>query len=225
MKHVIGQACVICGTTGIDSHFCRHCRSELQWIAVACARCGQPLPRGTAAATLCAECQLRSRPFAKAFAPLRYAFPVDSALKALKFQRQLCYAPAFGGLLLQPFATHFELADALLPVPLHRWRHARRGFNQAQELCRPLRRETGLPLIRNVTRIRHTGPQTGLDVSARKRNMKGAFRVRGRIVYRRPLIVDDVITTGETCGQLATALLNDGAETVFVLAVARASGV
>jgi predicted amidophosphoribosyltransferase len=53
--------------------------------------------------------------------------------------------------------------------------------------------------------------------------MKAAFEVRGALGYRHPLVVDDVITTGETCRQLAITLLRGGAEKVSVLAVARAA--
>lgn len=52
--------------------------------------------------------------------------------------------------------------------------------------------------------------------------MKNAFAVRGKLECRHPLIIDDVITTGETCSQLAVELLKAGAESVGVLAVARA---
>ncbi|MEX2125924.1 MAG: phosphoribosyltransferase family protein [Woeseia sp.] len=120
---------------------------------------------------------------------------------------------------------HFQDADALLPVPLHHWRHSLRGFNQAVELCKPLSRETGLPLLRSAKRIRRTRPQTGLDAAARRRNVKDAFAVTGKLNCRHPLIVDDVMTTGETCRQLAHALLDAGAVTVGVLTVARASPV
>jgi len=177
-----------------------------------------PLPPGA----YCSDCQLRPPPFEKAFAPLLYIFPVDGALKALKFRRQLFYAPAFGKLFLPLLEEIFADVDALLPVPLHPRRHARRGFNQAAELCRPLRRKSGLPVIGNVRRVRFTKPQSGLDALERRRNMKAAFAVRGSLYFRHPLVVDDVITTGETCRQLAGTLLAAGAERVSVLAVARA---
>ncbi|MGH8166727.1 MAG: ComF family protein, partial [Woeseiaceae bacterium] len=81
------------------------------------------------------------------------------------------------------------------------------------------------PLLRNVRRVRRTRPQSGLDRAARRRNVKEAFAVRGPLHCRRPLIVDDVMTTGETCRQLARELLEAGAVSVGVLTVARASPV
>lgn len=215
------HSCVLCGVEPVRDYFCRDCRSDLPWVGVACGHCGRPL--ATALPASCVDCQRRPPAFDRAYAPLLYAFPVDSALKALKFRRQLCYAPAFGALLPPLYGELFHDADALLPVPLHRRRHVMRGFNQAIELGRSLRRKSGLPLISNVRRTKFTKPQTGLDAAERRRNMKAAFEVRGAMHYRHPLLIDDVITTGETCHQLARTLLAAGAESVRVLAVARAA--
>lgn len=157
----------------------------------------------------------------KARAPLVYDFPVDNVLKAIKFRRQLWYIPAFAGLLLPSLRNEFAGVDALLPVPLHRWRQMTRGFNQALELCRPLQKATGLPVNTQAVRVRATTAQTGLNATARKRNLRNAFAVPGKLRCRHPLIIDDVITTGETCSQLATVLLRAGAQSVSVLTVAR----
>lgn len=220
---MLPRSCVLCGLQLSAGHICTGCLSELPWIAAACERCGQPLEVSLPEGAVCVACQRQPAGFDKAFAPLLYSFPVDTALKALKFSKQLCYAPAFGGLLVPLQRKLFPDVDTLVPVPLHRRRHAARGFNQAAELCRPLLKASGLPLIDNVRRIRATKPQTGLDAGARRYNMKAAFEVRGTLRCRHPLVIDDVITTGETCRQLADALMRAGAERVSILAVARAA--
>ena len=220
---LLPQCCALCGVPLNAARFCDDCRADLPWIDVACPRCGLPLVAPLSDGTQCVDCQRNPPTFDIAFAPLVYAFPVDSALKALKFKRQLFYAAAFGELLLPVFQKMFTDVDALLPVPLHRRRHATRGFNQAAELCRPLRRASGLPVISNIRRARFTKPQTGLDATERRRNMKSAFEARGVLGFRHPLVIDDVVTTGETCRQLAGMLLRAGAERVSVLAVARAA--
>ena len=98
-----------------------------------------------------------------------------------------------------------------------------RGFNQARELCKPLRRVLGVRIIDEVSRCHATPSQSGLDAVARQRNLRNAFRVRGRVTAHHVLIVDDVLTTGATCGQLARVLREAGVGRVSVLAVARAS--
>ncbi len=161
-------------------------------------------------------------PFMAAVAPLAYSFPVDAALKALKFRRQLDYVPAFAELLRRVFSQLPDDIDALLPVPLHWRRHAMRGFNQAAELCGPIREQTGLPVLTSIKRVRSTPKQSGLDAVERRRNLQRAFVATDPVEMRHVLIVDDVITTGETCQQLGKVVLAAGAEKVSVLAVARA---
>lgn len=220
VRRAFPDCCVLCGG-GTFGHFCFNCRSDLPRVPHPCGRCDQPVPAG--AGVHCAACQLRPPPFQRARSALLYAFPVDAALKSLKFGHALYYVPAFAELLLAELLLSFPHADALVPVPLHRWRYAARGFNQAVELCKPLRRSAGLPIVSNVRRIRRTPPQSGLDALSRRRNLENAFVVRGKLRTRHPLIVDDVMTTGETCRQLARTLLEAGAETVDVLTVARAA--
>ncbi|HEX2139479.1 MAG TPA: ComF family protein [Woeseiaceae bacterium] len=219
-RAVFPGACVLCGTATSPQHFCARCALDLPRILNACGHCAVPLAPSL---TVCTDCRQRPPPFIAARAALSYTFPIDAALKALKFRRHLHYVPAFAQLLEPLLSETFPSADALVPVPLHRWRHATRGFNQAQELCKPLGRKFGLPIMGHARRIRRTRPQAGLDAAARRRNLRNAFAIHGRLRCRHPLIVDDVMTTGETCRQLAAVLLDAGAETVGVLTVARAA--
>jgi ComF family protein len=195
----------------------------LPWNDSFCPRCGQPVVTQAPPGVTCVDCQRRPPLFHKARSPLRYDFPVDRALKRLKFRGQTFYAPALAGLLLPVLRGDFSGCDGLIPVPLHRWRHFRRGFNQAHELCRTLASRTGLPIIMAAVRVRATSSQSGLSAAARRRNLHGAFAVRGKLHCRHPLIVDDVVTTGATCEQLARALRLAGAAKVGVLTVARSA--
>ena len=155
-------------------------------------------------------------------AVLRYEFPVDAAIRAFKFQRRSFYASAFAELLLLARYVLPRDIDALLPVPLHWLRRARRGYNQADEIAAPLSRSLGVPVIRNVRRVRATPFQSGLDAAERARNLRRAFAVRGDLPYRHILIVDDVITTGATLDTLATVLRRAGTERVSALCLAKA---
>lgn len=221
---LVPRRCVLCGQPIGRRHFCRLCLEALPFVGNACAHCGVPLAFRQPAGVLCAACQVELPPYSAARAALEYRFPVDSALKSLKFDRALYYAPAFGALLPPLARAGFRDADALVPVPLHRLRQAWRGFNQSAELCRPLARHCRLPILTSVRRVRMTQTQSGLAADERRKNVAGAFAVQGELHARRPLIVDDVITTGATCAALAQALIDAGAESVGVLAVARAPG-
>jgi ComF family protein len=223
LERLFGTVCVLCGLPASGTRICRHCVKVLPWNNRFCDRCGQSVTLAQTIGINCAACQQRLPNFSRARAPFHYAFPVDTALKKMKFRRQLSLAPAFAEFLLPVLLTDFEKCDALIPVPLHRWRHVTRGFNQAHELCRPLGRATKLPIIQPAMRVKATRPQSGLTADERSRNLKNAFVVEEKIRYRHPLIIDDVITTGATCDQLAVALLDAGASEVSVLTAARSS--
>lgn len=160
-------------------------------------------------------------PLAAIAAPLVYDFPIDAALKLLKFHRRIDYVPGLAELLSRTFDELPLDIDALLPMPLHWRRQAMRGFNQAYELSRVLRKKTGLPLVRGVRRIRPTPFQSGLDAAARRRNLCDAFVASEPVPAKHVLIIDDVITTGESCRQLAKVVLDAGADQVSALAVSR----
>lgn len=213
--------CVFCGQALCTGHICRQCLPLLPWNDTFCVRCGQPLPAALADNVPCADCQAASPLFRKARAPFVYAFPIDNAIKSMKYRRQLWYAPALSALMQAAFERNFQQCDALVPVPLHRWRQLRRGFNQAFELSRVLARTNGLRILTDVVRSRATRSQSGLSAAERKRNLRGAFGIGEPLRCRRPLIVDDVITTGTTATQLAATLLHAGAAEVNVLAIAR----
>jgi ComF family protein len=223
LDRLLPPSCVLCGLADERSRLCGRCHAVLPWNDCCCLRCAASLDVPPPAATPCGSCQAEPPLYSRACAPLRYAFPVDAALKRLKFRRRLMLAPMFADMLLPVLRSELADCDRLVPVPLHRWRHALRGFNQADEICRPVARATGLPMLMNVSRRRATRPQTGLTATERRQNLRNAFRIHGEMSARYPLIVDDVLTTGSTCNELARALLEAGAERVGVLVVARAS--
>lgn len=110
----------------------------------------------------------------------------------------------------------------LVPVPLGAARRRERGYNQSAELARVLGRIIGAPVREDLLRrTRNTIRQTGLTPEGRQANVAGAFAGRN-LPGRRPILVDDVFTTGATLASAAEALLAAGAEVVGGVTFARA---
>ena len=109
-------------------------------------------------------------------------------------------------------------ADVVVPVPLHRTRERKRGFNQTALLGAKLNRRLQLNLVR---RRRNTDSQTGLTRSQRARNVQAAFECR-RPIEGTVLLVDDVQTTGATINEVARVLRRSGASRIEVVTLARA---
>jgi ComF family protein len=114
--------------------------------------------------------------------------------------------------------------DLVVPVPLHWWRRWRRGYDQGAALARGLAGRLGLPCASCLCRTRHTPRQAEQTPSARRDNVRGAFRTSARapVKGKSVLLVDDVMTTGSTATEAARALRDAGAARVVVAVLARA---
>lgn len=114
--------------------------------------------------------------------------------------------------------------DVVVPVPLHRRRMFKRGYNQSALLARPLAKHIGAVCdVRSLIRADDVGPQVGRELKERLTVVKGIFRVQNAdaIQLKNILLIDDVLTTGATVNECARVLKKAGAKTVHVLTVAR----
>ncbi len=113
----------------------------------------------------------------------------------------------------------------LVPVPMHWCRRWIRGINSPEILAQRLGNALAVPVRqRLVVRARHTRLQTELSPTARKTNIQEAFRLRDApkaVQGARIILVDDVLTTGATCGELAKLLKQAGASAVWAAVLAR----
>jgi ComF family protein len=132
--------------------------------------------------------------------------------------------------LLRLAMAHFDTLfpgppfDAVIPVPLHRERLMQREFNQASVLAKGLADALGVPVWeRLLVRVRSTRPQVELSGRERRQNVRRAFAVTAAAALeaKQVLVVDDVLTTGATLGEVARTLKASGARQVDVFALAR----
>ena len=226
---VLPPRCLGCG--GIverQGRLCAGCWRGLTFLAAPlCRSCGYPLPGAAAADPLCGGCTLEPPAFGRARAALRYDEGARGLILAFKHADRTDSAPAFGRWLARAGGALLAEADLIAPVPLHRWRLLKRGYNQAAVLARALARESALPLVPDLLQRRRATPsQQGLSAQARLANVTPAsFRPhpwqRRRLAGRRVLLIDDVMTTGATVGACAEVLLDAGAAQVDVLTLAR----
>jgi ComF family protein len=212
--------CLVCTEPGQHRRdLCGPCAAGLPQMPVACPHCALPLPADADAGQPCGRCQRRRPPLQLAAAAFVYGAPVDGLLRRFKFHQDLAAGRLLAELMCQPMAT-LPQPDALMPVPLHRARLRRRGYDQALELARPLATALQLPLCQGLRRVRATAPQSELDAAARRRNLKAAFVAKGPLPQHVAL-VDDVMTTGATLHAAAIALRRAGVQRVDAWVCAR----
>lgn len=207
------STCAWCGAPGSEA--CPPCQAGLPWNDPACPGCARPQVHGER----CGSCAAKPPPFDAAWTAFRLEVPVQKGIHRLKYQGQLIEAARLGRLLAPRLPSR---PDLILPVPLHRWRLARRGYNQAGELARQLGRLTGIPTDpRLARRIRPTPDQIGLTAVERRRNLRGAFHISSGLDGLHVALLDDVMTTGATLAELARACRAAGAARVEAWALAR----
>jgi ComF family protein len=119
--------------------------------------------------------------------------------------------------------SHLPRDAWIVPVPLHWRRRWRRGYNQAEALAHGLARRLHLSVHQPLRRLVATEQLAYKGRTARAKIMHGAFRARPnhRLVGQTILLIDDVLTTGATCGEAARALKKAGAARVVVIVIAR----
>lgn len=259
-----GPTCELCQSEGHGAlPLCPGCYAQLPWIKKACNSCGEPIAH---AQSLCARCEQFPLPFTDVIIPLRYGFPVDQWIGALKYQERPGMAHWLAHLLANEINQRAHTAPTLvIGIPMHPQRQRQRGYNQSHLLAREVAKVQRLEFRTDLLRkTRATAHQRTLNAAARRLNLQNAFEVTEpmqgrRSVFARSLfnngkmasadfataaasaskgksstcnagatleghhiaLVDDVVTTGATGAEIANCLLNAGAASVSLWALAK----
>lgn len=216
--------CPICGRSGGggDGHFCAACDGGLCDRALRCPRCATTVGPHSLLEDACAACRHEAPPFARSSCLGSYR----GSLKIAVLRMKSASGEGIAELLGRRWAKAHPLAgppiDAIVPLPLHWWKQWRRGYNQSAAVGRGIAHTYRLPIRPRWLRcIRRTAPQKSLEPTARRINVRGAFRASPLVSGRHVLLVDDVMTTGATAEEAARALRRAGAARVTVAILAR----
>jgi ComF family protein len=227
--------CTVCGSEcepALGSPlFCDSCAKQLALSErPSCPRCALRCSESDVAQGNCRDCRNRKLLFVAA----RTIGPYENNLRQAVLQtKHASYEPlatALGqrlaeAIIRRPFDEQPEL---VAPVPVYWLKRLWRKTHTAATIAQAVARELGLPLAANLLVCRrYLRRQAILTPTERRKNVRGAFRTslrwRRRIIGKRILLVDDVMTTGATAHEAARAMLAAGAAAVYVATVARSS--
>lgn len=210
LARLLPQDCTVCGQGSGKHLVCAACSAGLPQLAgPLCPVCATP----TADGAVCGACQSSPPHFDATTAAFSYAFPVEHIVQGLKYRHRLPLAVWLAEALMGRVAA--AGADCIIPLPLSARRMQERGFNQAQEIARPLARQLGLPLVSDAcARVRDGAPQASLPWKERQANIRHAFECRIDLSGKTVAVVDDVMTTGATLNEFARTLKLHGAARV-----------
>jgi ComF family protein len=205
-------ACAACRAGCETGEFlCVACLDQLRSLesGSACERCGKPIAYDAAP---CPFCNGRGIRYYRRILRLgTFSDPLKALIHQMKYNSRWSLAERLADRLLEQERVRLLLndVDVIAPVPLHRWKQFRRGYNQADLIAERLSQKAEKPLVRPAARVRNTESQTQLRTrQERLQNLRNAFKLVNpkSIAGKRVLVIDDVTTTGATLQSLARAL-------------------
>jgi ComF family protein len=139
---------------------------------------------------------------------------------AFKFSNQIAYSRLFAEVLL-PQLSKIDSKYVLVPVPLHPSRLRKRGYNQAYEMAIELAKLSARTINTSLKRNKNTQMQAQLKLEQRAQNVKQAFSIKKPLKQKYLILIDDVMTSGNTLNECAKTLRKNGAIDVKVMVFAR----
>lgn len=211
------------GELSFSINICENCVKKLKFSKEpGCIRCGRHVSEFT---TFCPDCAQRKHEFISGKFPLGYECIAKSVYR-FKYNNRPSFAVDYARLIYLWYKDWIEYInpDAFIPVPLHRKRMNKRGYNQAEELSRELTKLTKIPTYANcVKRVKNTVPQKIFDRKHRQINVKKAFIVaKNDVKLKTVVVVDDIFTTGSTIDAVSRELKQHGTEGIYFITITAA---
>lgn len=214
--------CAVCDSVvGGKRDICPECKNKLVFLSEnVCMKCGKEISEYEA---YCYDCKRKNHFFDKNVAVFSYPF-IRKSLYRFKYAGRAEYAKFYAKAAVWRHLDEIKEwnARAIIPVPLHKKRLQKRGYNQAKELAKELGKILQIPVLDNlVARQKHTLPMKHLQASKRQNNLKKAFLIMENDVKLNTIIlVDDIYTTGATLDELSKELKRAGVKKIYSITVA-----
>lgn len=199
--------CIVCDKASdraID--LCIECERSLSIINIYCNTCGLPT---TAPTTCCGNCNSQTYPCYRSLSLLNYDKLTAKLIYQLKYGNNFAAVRVLSHLFSQHLKQQYTeaLPQLIIPVPLHWRRLHKRSYNQAQLIAKTIGKQLNIKITNHsCRRIKPTPAQQNLNRMQRKNNIRGAFASKQLGGVFHVAIIDDVITTGETVGELTRCL-------------------
>ena len=215
------RRCPVCGQIIMPKGnlICPGCIRKLSWVrGPVCKCCGKEIISDRRQRQMC----IRDR-----MALLNYNEISAPSLAKIKYHNRREYLDFYAEAAYRKYAARIARLspDLIIPVPVHKSRMKKRGFNQAEEFGKRLSHYLEIPMNSSLLiRSKKTVPQKDLGPALRLKNLEQAFSCR-KLPYRmkKVLLIDDIYTTGSTAEACSRALKKAGAEQVFLLVIATSS--
>ena len=216
--------CILCDEVLEEKgYICSLCKEkELFMEEPSCKNCGRSILRQEE--SLCGNCKRHHFSFSGGMMLYQLTEEIEGAITELKYHGRKDKGLFFGMRAGERFQE--KLKDlgiqGIIPVPIHKERRRKRGYNQAEIIGKGLEKQTGIPLYSDVLkRNKKTKALKDCSPAERLQNLFSAMDCEELSEeLKRILLVDDIFTTGATMEACSRKLLDAGAEEVYILAIA-----
>jgi ComF family protein len=219
--------CFLCNSITAETGLCVDCWQEINFISPPyCKKCGHPFDVEIDKNVLCGNCISSPPPYKQAFGLFKYDEHSRKIIHKIKYSDKTNFIPYFTNILSFGAKEIIGKVDIILAVPMHRLKYLSRKYNQSQLIAYNLAKQNRKLYYPDlIIKAKVNKPQSGLSKKERKANVAGVFAVkekyRATMKGRKLLLIDDVMTTGETINACTKLLLKKGCKSVYVLTLAR----
>lgn len=190
-------------------------------------RCGKPIKDEYK--EYCSDCAKRTSHITQGRSLWLHKEPVSTAIYKFKYNNMRSWGELFAAEMAQAYKDQVIKwgIEEIIPIPLHKSRKRKRGYNQAEIIAKCLSEKTGVSLVSDALfRVKKTTAQKKLDRQERMGNLRDAFALSERWKpVANVLLIDDIYTTGATVEQAAKILKKAGAQNVYFLTISIGQGI
>lgn len=205
---------------------CPYCLETLSEDTECCKKCKNSITRYDRITKVYESYSGSERVVSYCTAPLYYADNARQAILRYKFRGYTNFLNAFGISMYNSFTEYFSQNDydLITAVPLCKSRLHTRGYNQSELLAKELSNRIDIPYEELLYHCKDNHVQHELSEEDRKENVKGVYSIieANSVLNKNILVVDDIVTTKSTLGEVCKVLYEAGAKTVDCICLARA---
>ena len=213
---------------GFGKGICKECKGKLTYVQEPyCMKCGKPIENEEK--ELCSDCERKNHNYDEGRSVFIYDEYMSRSIYRFKYNSKKEYALFYGEEISKSLGMKIKSwnPDALIPVPIHKSKLKKRGFNQAYLIAKEISKNLNIPINDKILiRKNQTKVQKNLGAKERENNLKKAFNVKKNSVkLNTVVIIDDIYTTGSTIDAISTVLKESGVKKVYFITLSIGRGI
>ena len=218
--------CILCNMPLFLSHhgICSQCVKNLPKFNKICRQCCLPHSLST---NVCYRCREHKPYWDELIAVSEYIHPLKNLIHHFKFYKKIELNLALARLMFLSWYQRREMEGLAKPdlvtcVPLHHLRYWSRGYNQAELLAKPIAKWLNCDFYPHLlSRKKNATDQKKLSLKQRMSNVETLFVCNQNVANKSVMLIDDIVTTGNTINAISQQLKQCGATHVEIICLCR----